>query len=213
MPDFGGQQAVRLRSGATLRCSPRAPAIELVPSSGPLLALDVAWARGNFGGSELVVSPDQRLAALFIYSGQSEVGYELFGLEPTLQRLGGLPYVHGDGGAPLFSPDGRWLVLATTTVPRVRGTGEYAEEVLVPHASGEFLVDWAQLFVHPLPDGPIERLDVGMCIAASTDPDAMLEWRTYDGLRFKGPDCLVFEGPGVSSEIKLPASGRITLEP
>ncbi len=69
----------------------------------------------GYGGHELVVSPHGLYLALFLYSGQSEVGYELFALQPTLQHLGGLPYVFGEGEAPVFSADDRWLAMMWET--------------------------------------------------------------------------------------------------
>jgi hypothetical protein len=86
---FGGASEVSLRSGARLA----------LPAHG-------------LRHLELVVSPDERNAALGMWSGQSEQGYVLFDLDP-LRVLAQLDYVFGEGDAPMFSPDGRWLVIFT----------------------------------------------------------------------------------------------------
>jgi hypothetical protein len=209
---FGGNASVVLRSGATVRCGESGVSIELRPPSGEAELIELATARGNFGGSELVVSADERFAAVFYYSGQSEVGYELFALNPKLRHLGGLPYVYGEGSVPAFSPDGDWLVMAISGSRRVRGTGQYAEEAFDPDADGDLLVDWATLYVQRLPDGPIQPFPVGMRVPASTDPDEMFEWNTHEALSFAGPDRIAFRSPtGPSAEATLPLDGPLTL--
>jgi hypothetical protein len=69
----------------------------------------------GYGGHELVVSRDERLAALFLYSGQSEVGFELFELGAKLRPIFSLPYVLGDADPPRFSADATWLVMLVRT--------------------------------------------------------------------------------------------------
>src|SRR5262245_41871257 len=79
------------------------------------------------GGHELVVSPNEDYLALYLFSGQSEQGWELFSLVPELRHVGSLPYVEGEGDPPQFSLDGRWLAMMVAVEPRVRDTGEYFE--------------------------------------------------------------------------------------
>lgn len=69
----------------------------------------------GYGGHELVVSRDERHAALFLYSGQSEVGFELFALGAKLRRIFSLPYELGDADPPRFSADATWLVMLVRT--------------------------------------------------------------------------------------------------
>src|SRR5262245_14852795 len=82
----------------------------------------------GFGGHALVVSADESYLALFLFSGQSEQGWELFEL-PSLKHLGGLPYSEGEGDAPRFSSDSKWLAMLVTVTPRLRGSEEYFEDV------------------------------------------------------------------------------------
>jgi hypothetical protein len=64
--------------------------------------VSLPYPASGYGGHELVVSPSDRYLALFLYSGQSEVGWELFEL-PGLRHIGRLPYIFGEGEPPVFS--------------------------------------------------------------------------------------------------------------
>jgi hypothetical protein len=46
--------------------------------------ITLPYPNAGYGGHELVRSPDGRHLAVFLYSGQSEQGWELFQLEPVL---------------------------------------------------------------------------------------------------------------------------------
>ena len=209
-PVFGGSYAIKLRSGATLRCGKEARAAEFwVALEGQQVTMRVPNA--GYGGSELVVSPDQRWAALFVYSGQSDQGYELFALEPALKRVGGLPYVYGEGTVPVFSPDSRWLAMVMTTEQRVRDSGDYAEEILEDDAEGDVFVDWAKLYAQQLPDGPINNAPVGTTIARSMSYDDLCEWNLYNAIAYTANDRLSIKLPwGGKADVKLPLSGPIT---
>lgn len=208
---FGGSESVSLSSGATLRCGCGTTLwVELAASAGPQ-RVDLPFPSAGYGGGELVVSPDQRHAALFVFSGQSEVGYELFALTPQLRHLGGLPYVHGEGDAPVFSPDGTWLAMVIACFPIVRGTETYAEDALDPDAEGTVLVDWAAIYTQRLPDGPIERVDIGTTISRSTDPDDLGEWELHGVVSFAAHGTLMIELPwGEALEVELPVLEPIT---
>lgn len=153
---FGGANEVELEAG-TLRRIGGGVIVELARTGGELERVELPYPRNGFGGSELVVSPDQHWAALFVYSGQSEQGWELFELAPKLRHVGGLPYVRGQGMAPAFSPDSRYI--AMTVVGGVAGfrertTGRHAEEVLDPRApeDASVLIDWAVLYWQRIPE-------------------------------------------------------------
>src|SRR4249919_3808023 len=145
--------------------------------------------QAGYGGSEIIVAPDERHIALFVYSGQSQVGYELFALDvttATVKQVGRMPYIHGHGDAPRFSPDGRWLALLATCTPQVRTTGEYLEEALDPEADegDEIVADLGRLLFQPVP-GEIAEVAVGVRMARSADYDAVCdEWQLYEALSF-----------------------------
>lgn len=165
---------------------------------------EVAWPvpDAGYGGHALVVSPDERYLALFLYSGQSEQGWELFELEPALRRLGGLPYIGGDGDPPRFSPDGRWLAMFVARGPTVRGTDDDFGDVHDPDAADLVEVDWAAVYIQRVPEGVIERYAVGATLPRSFDLDDLAAWTTADRMRFASADSLV---------LTLPAGGELVV--
>lgn len=181
---------ITLRSGEVLTCG--ADHELWIARDGDVIRLPYPTA--GYGGSELVVSVDERLAAMFIYSGQNEQGWELFSLAP-LRHLGGLPYVIGTGGAPTFSPDSAWLAMFVAVDPTIRGTGEYAEEVLGAEDDSVVIVDWGRIYLQAMPDGAIQEVPVGTSVPRSTSFDHVLEWRSFDTVVWTD-GALVLELPG-----------------
>ncbi len=119
-----------------------AETIEVV-ANGSRVSIPIPSA--GYGGHELVGSSSERFLALFLYSGQSEVGWELFELRPQLRHVGGLPYVFGEGHSPVFSPDERWLAMVST----IRDIGPDDDD------SDALEIDWAEVRLQPLPHGPL----------------------------------------------------------
>ena len=138
----------------------------------------------GYGGHELVVSPDEDYLALYLFSGQSEQGWELFSLVPALHHVGSLPYVEGEGDPPQFSPDGQWLAMLVAVEPRVRDTGDYFESTSDATAGDTVVVDWARLYVQHVPDPDIASHAVGANVPRSFGPDDLSEWRTYGVMRY-----------------------------
>jgi hypothetical protein len=162
-------------------------------------------------GLELVVSPDERYACLFVYSGQSQQGWELFEVEPALRHVSSLPYVHGEGLAPVFSPDSRYVAMVVTRQPTERGTGKKAEKLLKPDATGEVLIDWAMLYAQRVPSAPVEASPVGTWVKCSMEAGELLGWDLYESLRFTGKHRLVLPLPwGGVLELGLPLGGPVT---
>ena len=137
---------------------------------------------GNYGGHEVVVS--DRYLVVWLYSGQSTQGWELFELAPKLRRIGGMRDTYGMGDAPTFSPDSSWLAHLVTVAPRWRDSGEHLEDGVDPDDDSVDVLDWARLDLQRLPDGPIEHFAIGSPVSRSIDPDDVFEWATYDALAF-----------------------------
>lgn len=154
---------------------------------GPQVKIKNAWG-GNFGGHELVVSPDERYLAISIFSGQSTQGYELFQLSPQLKHVGGLPDTGGEGTGPYFSPDGRYLALVLSNV----GWKWRDENVF----------DWAMLHLLTLPDGPLISRAIGTPIPRSMDRGELADWNLYDAVSWAGPATL---------DLLLPWEERMTI--
>lgn len=212
---FGGREKITLSNGVEL--STGRYFVKLGETR-----IDLPYPSAGYGGSEVVVSPDERTAAMFVYSGQSQVGYELFRIDAKkglIERVSGMPYEVGEGDAPVFSPDGRWLVMLASAGPYERDTGEYVEDLLDPEADDgdEIVADLAQLFVQAIPDigrpGPVERHFVGATIRKNADFDAIASWSAYDALSFSPEGRLVLAPKWATRvELDLPIAGEITLE-
>ncbi|MEM6996875.1 MAG: hypothetical protein AAF721_40610 [Myxococcota bacterium] len=170
---------------------------------------------GGVGGMELVLSPDERYAALHVYSGQSTQGFELVRLAPELSRLGGLPDTYGHGDAPVFSPDGRWLVSLMTSECRVRGTDQHFEVLQDEHATTRVVVDWAQLPVLRLPDAVVQTFAVGVEIPLCTDIERVHEFAAYGAVGFADDGAVVLRMPwGEHLRVALPVvEGIVSTDP
>lgn len=211
---FGGSDTVPIGAG-TLSCRGSEVAVELARRDGTVERVALPYPVTGLGGMELIVSPDERYAALFVYSGQAEQGWELFAIDaeaqPALRHVSRLPYVHGEGLAPVFSPDSRMLAMVVTSVPCERGTGEDAEALLDPEARGEVLIDWAVLYAQRIPDGQIEASPIGTWVRRSMNPDELLGWDLYESIRFVSPNRLVLPLPwGGTLDLLLPLGGPVT---
>jgi hypothetical protein len=159
------------------------------------------YPHAGYGGHKLVISPDESHLALYLFSGQSEQGWELFSLVPTLRHLGCLPYVDGEGDPPRFSSNGRWLAMFVSVTARVRDTDTYFEEVSDPYADDSVVIEWAQLYVQRVPDGEIARHAVGVLAPRALDFEDVGAWATYGAMRFATDEML---------ELTMPWGERIT---
>lgn len=149
---LGGWERLVDRAGATIRAEVGPAGIEIVledPNHRGVTRTRIPYPRAGHGGHELLLSAGERYLAMFLYSGQSEVGYELFSY-PDLRWVCALPYVFGEGLGPAFSPDERRLALAWATNPsldRTDAVGVGDEAVTTTGC----VVDWACLHVRTLP--------------------------------------------------------------
>jgi hypothetical protein len=212
-------ELAELRNGVVIRCSFDSGSawLEVVRAPQASSRVLIAEWRGGIGGVELVVSPDERFLAVFLFSGQGTQGYELFGLEP-LGRIGGLPETRGCGSAPSFSPDSQYLLsLIDEVLPRLRATGASFEECQDDDSDERAVVDLAHLFVHLLSSpAVVHRFAVGIELPLSTGVDALLDWDRYDTIAFRGGELALRlpSGPGLTSEvhrIPLPPAADITV--
>ena len=209
---------VGVRDGnAVIRCGDdarnRAVWVTLEARGKPEERVTLPRSSGGVGGLDLVVSHDERHLALFIYSGQSAQGYEIFALEPRLRHLGGLPYVRGMGDAPTFSPDDRWLVMVVREVGHLRtATGECFEEVSDEYAQGTVVIHWARLYVQRVPDGSLECVHVNLEIPLSTHHDVVDDWEVYGAVDIVGSSVRIRMPWGEVLSVPLPPTGDVTAE-
>lgn len=195
----------RLSDGRVFTCSATSKAIDV--SLGQSLIHLPGW-RGGIGGLELVLSADERFAVVFLYSGQSSQGFEVFELEPTLRHVGTAPERRGHGSAPQFC--GSFVVSFLDTDPKLRDTGEYFEEVQDAADDRRCVVDWAALQIFSLSDATLVTVPVGVELARSTDLDLVQSWEPFDVLRVSGPNEVTLALPwGDSMRVALPSSGPL----
>jgi hypothetical protein len=160
---------------------------------------------GNFGGSEIVFSPRGGFAAIFMHSGQSEQGYELFAVAGEVRHLGGVPYAIGAGGPPVFAPDDSRVVLVN-----FRGGEGYSDE-----ADGRARVHYSRVYVQTLgPSGPPRVCDLIVEVAASAANVLVDDLRGPYGLRFTGPDAVSIRVAGGGRAVgAVPDVGDIVVRP
>jgi hypothetical protein len=134
------------------------------PNGEALARTAIPYPWHGYGGHELLLSAKERYLAMFLYSGQSEVGYELFCFRPRLQHVCSFGYVFGEGFGPAFSSDERWIGLAWATNPTI----DLDDEGLggKDSTTAESVVDWAQLRIQELPDGPATTCNIQLRVGS-----------------------------------------------
>jgi hypothetical protein len=199
---------IRSRDERSIRVEAEYPQLTIVVERGreTVARASLPYPRSGYGGHELLLSPDERYLALWLISGQSEVGYELFTFGPTLGHIGGLEYVMGEGFGPVFSPHEERLALAWATEPML-----FVEEEDVDGdglTRSETLVEWARVHVRELPAGAVRecvirvRLPPGLPCEGNDDyyPEQLA--LTSDEVRFE-------TGWGTSVRIPLPLPASV----
>ncbi len=129
----------------------------------------------GFGGAEMSISPSQKFVALLIYSGQCEVGYEVFELSDESEaprHIVSFPYEYGtsDLTPPVFAPDEHAIAIALQE-ESLWWVDPDAEEAdwNTPAAGGD--VTWARLYVHQLSDDDPHIIDLVVHLPEGWLPD------------------------------------------
>jgi hypothetical protein len=202
---LGGFTAIELRDGRTAWLEATASRL-LLHVGAESAALPIP--RHGYGGHELLASPDESYVVLWLYSGQSEVGYELFRLGP-LSHAASFPYVYGEGVGPVFSADSRRLALAWSV-----NSGLNLDELPLDDdgfTTEPALVDWAVVRVVDLPADSPRTCTVRVRIAAGS-PCERDESFYPDNLRFEG-DALILVAPwGPRLKLAPPWPDTITID-
>lgn len=153
---LGGWEQLVARQGELLRVELTDTEIAVVveaASGNGLARASIPYPMLGCAGHELLLSASERYLAMFLWSGQSEIGYELFYFRPQLQHICSFGYELGEGSGPVFSSDERRLGLVWATNPLLSLVDEDFDNV--EHLpTGECLADWARLRIQQLPDGP-----------------------------------------------------------
>lgn len=166
--------------------------------------------RAGIGGADLVVSPDERLAALCLYSGQSEIGLELFALQPRLRRTFSLPYHQGEGGPPKFAADSSWIAMLVRTPHHAWYDERDVPFTDQPPDGRTWTLDWAELYAIDLPGRDLSRTTI--LIEATTPPRGreLETWSTDRRLLAVTADAVDLKLPwGERARIPLPSPATI----
>lgn len=170
----------------------------------------------GYGGHELVVAPDARCVAVFLTSGQHEVGFELVEVGRRLHPMFDLPHVRGDASAPVFTPNGAWLVMLVRTwdarswhdadgnpVERPRRDDDDARSSDDARA-GEWSLRWAELYALHVPTLQLVRSEIEVVTDRLPDVD-LARWTTFGRLATLDDDRVEIELPwGDRTELRLP---------
>lgn len=165
---FNGRTRLTCRDGRRIRLEEAWPRVSVVVERQgvTLERADLPFPKAGYGGHELLLSPDEAWLALWLYSGQSEVGYELFELRPALRHIASLPYVFGEGEGPVFSADARLFALAWAIDPGIYPWDVEADDDGCTVAEHE--VEWAAVHLRRLPDGAVSTCTITVRLPAGS---------------------------------------------
>jgi hypothetical protein len=165
----------------------------------------------------LSISWQAHYAAALLYSGQSEIGYELFSLVPSLRHIAGLSYMRGESDlTPMqFSPDEALVAVAIEENPLWWADPEdETADWDTPAVGGP--VEWAVLLVHRIGNKRPSRYPLVVDLPAGWRGPEEGAWPAK--LRFEDDNSISmalpwakrfsFEVPPRQRSIVIPAPGR-----
>lgn len=208
----GGFKELETASGATIRVETENALTVIVDGGGQASQrITLPYPDAGYGGHELLLSKDETYLVIWLYSGQSEVGYELFRYRPTLKHIASFPYVGGEGYGPAFSSDERFLAMAWTVNFDLQVDDEDALENNV--TARPYVLAWVEVHLRVLADDTTQtcRVDVrlpkglhyegddgyfprGLAVSA-TEVTFRADWGVEVRIPLPLPEVVVVEGP------------------
>jgi hypothetical protein len=177
LPDGSRLQLVPAARGGILLVTRHHP-------SGKVDRLELPYPEAGFGGGRFRLSPSGRLALLAMFSGQSEEGYVLLGLERGLQQLAQQRYVFGEAASYAFSANESLLAMG------------------LPASCVEWWRPWdasfafGQIRIHDLASGDVSVSQLRVCapldwspLRLDYDPDLRPHFRASGRLAWSMPWC------------------------
>lgn len=213
---LGGLEQVVTRDGRTLRVEVTRRSLDLVlhdAAGREALRASIPYPRAGYGGHELVLSANESRVAMYLWSGQSEVGYEVFELGAALAHVACMPYRRGEGYGPAFSPDANTIVAAWATNTELYVDQEDEDEVELDDDARlvrPTVVDWAEIHLRPLPDGPIRTCVVRVRLHAG-HPQQSDESFYPDNLALSDAE-VAFDAPWARVRVPLPLPESIVVD-
>ncbi len=206
---LGGFEELETQSGGRVRVETRGALDVISEQAGETQRVRLPYPQSGYGGHEIVLSKSERYLALFLWSGQSEVGYELFANRPALAHLSSFPYTYGMGLGPAFSSDESLFAMAWTTNSGLHVEDEV--ELSQGLTAAPCTLPWASVRIQPLPAGPPQTCDIDVKIPAG------FPFETDD--RYDALDLVVTEHEvhlraewGTAVRIPLPLPPRVVIE-
>jgi hypothetical protein len=179
--------------------------------------ITLAYPSAGCGGVVLSISRQARYAAAILYSGQSEIGYQLFSLTPSLKHLACFPFMSGESDltAMQFSPDESLVAIAVEE--RSLWWTDPSDESAdwdTPAVGGP--VQWSVLLVHSFGDEMPSRyplivdLPAGWCGSEDGTWPAKLRFENDNRISLKPPwgKRFSFDVPLRQQSIVIPAPKR-----
>lgn len=206
---LGGFAELETESGERLRVETRGALEVISERAGETQRVRLPYPQAGYGGHELLLSASESYLALFLWSGQSEVGYELFAHRPTLAHISSFPYTYGMALGPAFSSDERLFAMAWTT-----NSGLYIEDEV--ELSGGLTtkpctLHWACVRLQPLPAGPPQECHIDVAIPAGFPFETDDRWDAIDLVVTEHEVRLRAEW-GTAIRIPLPLPARVVIE-
>ena len=164
---FGGWTDLVTARGDRITLAVKHPTLSLVVArdAGRAERIDLAYPGLGYGGHEFVLSSQESYLLMWLYSGQNEVGYELFSYSPELRHLESEPYRSGDGFVPTFSDDEKWLAQSWTV-----NSGLYVHDESLLDESDltkeACVLEWASVSLRELATGRVQSTRIDVCIPA-----------------------------------------------
>ncbi|MFO0596342.1 MAG: hypothetical protein U0228_13585 [Myxococcaceae bacterium] len=198
----GGLEELETSRGARVRLeidAGRTMSVVVDGGGEPRKRVSIPYPSAGYGGHELLLSSNERYLVLWLYSGQSQIGFELFTFAPVLKHVASLPYVLGEGLGPAFSADERYLAVASATNSSLN-----LEEVCEADVTQEpCVIAWADVHARALPDGVEERCRVDVRIPAGFPCEGDVSYYPTD-LSVAADEVAFRTGWGVQVRIPLP---------
>ncbi len=202
---FGGLTEVSTSDGRAIRVDPTYPALRV---SDGINTVVLPHPESGYAGREFVMSADETHLIVWVYSGQNEVGYELFELNP-LRHVTSVPYVHGVGNVPVISGDGRTVAMAWAGNP-----GLFAGEVDTD--DDDLLIDvceahWCTVQVLEIDTGLLTECDVHVQLGAGSSVESDTDHYPED-LAFVDGGLHVRGDWGVVAKVPLPLPNIVLID-
>ena len=207
-PVFGGREHLVSSRGELINIDRSGSEIAVVVAApnGKALVRAAINFRSEDAGVELLLSPNERYLALYLFSGQSEEGYELFYFRPHLAHICSFGLVFGEGYGPLFSSDERWFGQAWSTNPELSLLDEGVEHL----PDGGFLIDWATLRVQQLPPGRATSCNFRVRVGPGFPPEGS-RGRYPEALEIVGEEARFHTTWGEQVRAPLPLPGSMII--